>query len=149
MLNNFRIDVTDLKRFDAELRSLGGEFERGLRPVLLAFARRLRPEVQRRYDARYPRVTGAGRGSIRAGAARDRASITIGSTRAPYMIGQEFGSNRYRQFAPWSGRGPLGKGSAGKFLYPTLREKVPELHEELMDGIMEIAQRAFPERIVR
>lgn len=37
--------------------------------------------------------------------------------------GYEFGSTRYKQFAPWSGR--YGKGSRGKFIYPTLRRLQP------------------------
>ena len=43
----------------------------------------------------------------------------------------EFGSNRLTQFAPWSGRNPNGgRGSAGKFIYPTLREMQPYLINE-------------------
>ena len=43
----------------------------------------------------------------------------------------EFGSNNLPQFAPWSGRNPNGgRGSAGKFIYPTLRELQPYLIKE-------------------
>ena len=34
--------------------------------------------------------------------------------------GYEFGSNKFKQFPVWSGSGPRG-GSAGYFIYPTLR----------------------------
>jgi hypothetical protein len=40
--------------------------------------------------------------------------------------GYEFGSNKFKQFPLWSGRGPRG-GSAGYFIYPTLREEQPTI----------------------
>ena len=49
----------------------------------------------------------------------------------------EFGSNHYTQFRPWSGR--YGKGSKGKFIYPTLRAMQPYLvkeWEQAFDGIL-------------
>jgi hypothetical protein len=41
------------------------------------------------------------------------------------MLGLEFGSNQYPQFPPKSPR--LGRGSAGYFIYPTLRRIQPEI----------------------
>jgi hypothetical protein len=40
--------------------------------------------------------------------------------------GSEFGSNKYRQFPVWSGRGANG-GSKGWFIYPTLSRIQPEI----------------------
>ena len=40
--------------------------------------------------------------------------------------GTEFGSNKFKQFPIWSGRGIRG-GSKGWFIYPTLREIQPEI----------------------
>jgi len=42
--------------------------------------------------------------------------------------GNEFGSNRYRQFPVWSGR--QGRGSKGWFIYPTLRKIQPYIVEQ-------------------
>lgn len=42
--------------------------------------------------------------------------------------GNEFGSNRYRQFPIWSGR--EGRGSKGYFIYPTLRRIQPYIVEQ-------------------
>jgi len=42
--------------------------------------------------------------------------------------GNEFGSNRYRQFPIWSGR--QGRGSKGWFIYPTLRKIQPYIVEQ-------------------
>ena len=49
-----------------------------------------------------------------------------GGTTKDLWGGTEFGSNKYRQFPIWSGRGIRG-GSQGWFIYPTLREIQPEI----------------------
>lgn len=43
--------------------------------------------------------------------------------------GYEFGSNKYKQFPVWSGKGDRG-GSKGWFIYPTLKEEQPYLIAE-------------------
>lgn len=144
-----RIDVTDLKRFNRELTALGlKDFEAGLRPVLYAFAATEATRVRARYREYYPTVDGHGSASILPFATGSRAGISIGSARAPYMIGQEFGSYRYRQFSPWTGLAAAGIGSRGRFLYPQLREDRDELIEGIADRIFDIVSVAFPERMV-
>lgn len=55
--------------------------------------------------------------------------------------GLEFGSNRLAQFAPWSGRNPRGgRGSAGKFIYPTLREMQPYIVRKWEDAFTQIVK---------
>lgn len=49
-----------------------------------------------------------------------------GGTTQQLWGGYEFGSNKFKQFPVWSGRGPRG-GSAGYFIYPTLRAEQPEI----------------------
>ena len=48
-----------------------------------------------------------------------------GATTKDVWGGEEFGSNRYKQFPNWSGR--YGRGSRGWFIYPTLRMIQPEI----------------------
>jgi hypothetical protein len=50
-----------------------------------------------------------------------------GATTKDLWGGEEFGSNKFKQFPIWSGRGPKGRGSAGWFIYPTLRALQPEI----------------------
>lgn len=53
----------------------------------------------------------------------------------------EFGSNRLTQFAPWSGRNPNGgRGSAGKFIYPTLRDMQPYIVRKWEDAFTQIVK---------
>jgi len=48
-----------------------------------------------------------------------------GGTTQQLWAGNEFGSNRKKQFPVWSGR--EGRGSRGWFIYPTLRAIQPEI----------------------
>jgi hypothetical protein len=49
-----------------------------------------------------------------------------GGTTQQLWGGYEFGSQKFKQFPIWSGRGPRG-GSAGYFIYPTLRAEQPHI----------------------
>ena len=49
-----------------------------------------------------------------------------GGTTQQLWGGYEFGSTKFKQFPIWSGRGPRG-GSAGYFVYPTLRAEQPHI----------------------
>ena len=48
-----------------------------------------------------------------------------GGTTQQLWGGNEFGSNKFRQFPVWSGR--FGNGSRGWFIYPTLRAEQPHI----------------------
>ena len=49
-----------------------------------------------------------------------------GGTTKELWPGFEFGAKKYKQFGPWSGPNPAGgRGSAGRFIFPTLREMHP------------------------
>jgi hypothetical protein len=48
-----------------------------------------------------------------------------GATTQQLWGGEEFGSNKFKQFPIWSGR--EGRGSKGWFIYPTLRRLQPEI----------------------
>lgn len=50
--------------------------------------------------------------------------------------GNEFGSNKFKQFPIWSGR--EGRGSRGWFIYPTLRQEQPYIVREWENGFQKI-----------
>jgi hypothetical protein len=52
--------------------------------------------------------------------------LSGGGTTQQLWGGYEFGSTKFKQFPIWSGRGPRG-GSAGYFIYPTLRAEQPHI----------------------
>ena len=62
-------------------------------------------------------------GEISYGFARQKFSG--GATTQQLWGGNEFGSNKFKQFPVWSGR--EGRGSRGWFIYPTLRSIQPEI----------------------
>jgi hypothetical protein len=55
-----------------------------------------------------------------------RQKFSGGGTTQQLWGGYEFGSNKFKQFPVWSGSGPRG-GSAGYFIYPTLRAEQPHI----------------------
>jgi hypothetical protein len=59
-----------------------------------------------------------------------------GGTTQQLWGGEEFGSNKWKQFPIWSGR--EGRGSKGWFIYPTLRRLQPEIIQRWETGFSEI-----------
>jgi hypothetical protein len=59
-----------------------------------------------------------------------------GGTTRDLWGGEEFGSNKYKQFPIWSGR--YNRGSKGWFIYPTLRRLQPEIIQRWETGFDEI-----------
>ena len=53
------------------------------------------------------------------------------------LAGTEFGSNKFKQFPLWSGRGKNG-GSKGWFIYPTLSEEQPYLIAQWEKGFDQV-----------
>ena len=60
-----------------------------------------------------------------------------GGTTQQLWGGYEFGSTKFKQFPIWSGRGPNG-GSAGYFIYPTLRAEQPNIIAKWENAFTEI-----------
>ena len=53
------------------------------------------------------------------------------------LAGTEFGSNKFKKFPVWSGRGKNG-GSKGWFIYPTLSEEQPYLIAQWEKGFDQV-----------
>lgn len=145
MSNELISTTPPLREFRAQLRALGGDWTKRLRKVNSNVAKQASAAIKSAYSAQFPRRSGAGASSIRAQAGQTDAAVAFGGSRAPYVVGQEFGSNRYAQFRPWTGRGPGGKGSRGRFAYPTLREMTPDIKEQHGKEIDDLFREAFPD----
>lgn len=61
-----------------------------------------------------------------------------GATTKDLWGGEEFGSNRLKQFPIWSGQ--YGRGSKGWFIYPTLRKLQPEILQKWNTAFSEIVK---------
>jgi hypothetical protein len=91
--------------------------------------------------------------TLKASRAAKAALINYGGARAPFAGGAEFGAHRdlrrrrgessyvgFRQFAPWTGNGM----TAGRFIYPTIRDMTPGILDEYGEEIGRITAKAFP-----
>lgn len=62
-----------------------------------------------------------------------------GGTTQQLWGGNEFGSNKFKQFPIWSGQ--QGRGSKGWFIYPTLRAEQPHIIAQWEDAFSKILNR--------
>jgi hypothetical protein len=75
-------------------------------------------------------------GEISYGFARQKFSG--GGTTQQLWAGNEFGSNRFKQFPVWSGK--EGRGSRGWFIYPTLRSIQPDIIKRWENAFVEVVK---------
>jgi hypothetical protein len=76
-------------------------------------------------------------GEISYGFARQKFSG--GATTQQLWGGNEFGSNKFKQFPIWSGK--EGRGSRGWFIYPTLRSAQPEIIKKWEEAFSTIVRK--------
>jgi hypothetical protein len=132
-----QVDPT-LASMRAKLRTAGQEFTRRLQRANKAVAEEVARKARELYKAHYTQRSREGAKSIRPLATQTKAQVAIGSAKAPYGPGQNFGSNKLKRFAP--------KADPDRFLYRTVedrREEIEEIHGEAVDEVM---RDAFPER---
>lgn len=73
--------------------------------------------------------------SIKASAGALSAGVSLGGNAYPMAGGAEFGSNRYKQFKPWTGNG----SDAGYFVFPSIRRDIDRIETEYgvaMDNLL-------------
>lgn len=145
----FTVAIEDLARFRAGLRQFGREAAKELQRLLQAAAQRALPRAQARYRSQFHTGTGQGKhteDTLAARASQTGAALAFGGAKFPWGPGQEFGSNRYRQFFPYTGKGPNGKGSWGRVIFPTVREEAEPIARDLEPALEALARRtAFPD----
>ena len=103
------LQVTGLREFRRDLKSLGSAYAKGLTKSLKAEAQPIVQDARQRYRKLHPRRKG-GKGSQRAIVSAVRATsvaVRMNLARYPYLAGQEFGTNgRWPQFpTPWTKKG--------------------------------------------
>jgi len=76
-------------------------------------------------------------GEISYGFARQKFSG--GATTQQLWGGNEFGSNKFKQFPVWSGK--EGRGSRGWFIYPTLRSIQPDIVKRWEESFSKIIKK--------
>lgn len=124
----------------AMLRAIPGKWAKELQKRNKKIAVWVADEVEAEYSSDHPAQTGHGAGSIRARSTQTSASVWIGSEAAPYVIGQNFGSNQgphMRQFPP--------RKKPDYFLYATVEDGMKRIRKEHLQGVDEVFEQAFPD----
>ena len=134
--------LVGLAEFVRDVRKVDKQFPRDIARAMRKAAKRSEGVARRRYTTRYQSGT-SGRAArsvkgIAAFANTREAGLKFGGGVRPWLVGQEFGSNRYQQFKPWTGKGPNGRGSYGRFVWPSIREVMEDASAELQDDLMAV-----------
>ena len=132
MAQPYAVEIRGLQSLRRGLRAMSPELRRGLDKELKAAAAPIVAEAKRRYRAEHPRRRG-GRGSqrgIRASAGGGKVRVILGAERYPYLLGQEWGSNRYPQFPRVAKK--------GYFFWRAVRDGT----EDLVDKVEDIVDRS-------
>lgn len=123
-----------------KLKAAGQGFSKALQKVFKSHSKKISDQMRGEYTSDHPTQSGAGLRSIRPYATQDSASIQIGGDIAPYLLGQNFGSNQglhKKQFP--------ARGRPDYYLYTNVKEDYPSMirdHEKAVDELME---EAFPD----
>ncbi len=127
--------IRGLGKVNAELPR---EFRRDARRAADQIAERARTLYRQRYRQR----SGRHARRIRARASTRSAAVLYGGAKYPEAPGQEFGSAKHRQFAPWTGPAPGGRGAAGRFLNPAARTEAPRFRKQIERSLGRVIARA-------
>lgn len=133
-------------RLDLQVRKQFRELAATVRSEARANAAAARPQ-RRSLRSTPSRGTGSWRdlvNSIRSGSSDRGPTVSVGSEKAPWVLGFEFGSlrgPRKRQFPAWSGNGD----AAGYFFYPAVRAGQERILAGMDAALDEAARQAFPE----
>lgn len=124
------------------LRAIDRDLPKEIRKAAKAAAEPIAADARRRYAQHYRNRTGKTQRSIKALATQRDARISFGGARFPHAPGQEFGSDKYPQFRPWSGRVQSGPGSNGKAVYPAVRDGADGFRDRVVAGFDDVARAA-------
>lgn len=139
------IAIEGLADFRRALKSVGAELPKMLKQELKEAAAHAEFVAVQSYSLRYQSHRGKTVRSIRIRATSTGVALAFGGAGFPYAGGQEFGAVGTKQFRPYTGRGPGGRGSRGRFIYPAVRGEGPEVIKELEERLERLAKRAYPE----
>ena len=129
--------LADLRR---QLREADLALPKELQKEHKEIARSVGDRTRSKYLAAHGGGEGRGAASIRPRATQTSASIAMGGPRAPYVLGQNFGSNqgpRKRQFPT--------RRKPDYFLYTTIEEQRSEIERRHGEAVDRVMRKAFPD----
>jgi hypothetical protein len=133
------VKVEGLDQFRRELKKLSddNQFADDLKDANYAVASFVADKARGRASSPLQRKAAQ---SLKVGRQAARAVVSGGGARFPFFAGAEFGSIRYEQFDAFRG----SDANAGYFLYPTIRDRTPEIVDMYSEAIGKITAKAFP-----
>lgn len=131
-----KVQVVGLAEFRRDLKAVNSKAPKAFQQTNKKVASGVADKARGKYSGRYQSRTGRGARTIRALASTSRAQVAIGSGSVPYVVGQNFGSNFYRQFRP--------KASPDHFLYATIEQEMSGIRDDYLDVLMDTFDEAFP-----
>lgn len=138
MADDFRVNSDPtFKAFRAQLKQIDAELPKQLQQANKKIAVDVGDRAREKYQNRYPSRSGRGAKSIRGTATQTRAQVAAGSKRAPYVVGQNFGSKRFPQFP--------AKRDPDHFIYATVGELNGEIEDLYKDAVDDLMRVAFPQ----
>jgi hypothetical protein len=126
-----RIEVTGLREFQKQLRSMDANLPKQLRVALNQAA----DEVIGYAEARFPRRTGAAAASLKARSSQREARVALGGRRAPYAPWLDFGGEGRVKGRP----APRPFIKSGRYVYKGLEVKRDRITEILAAALTQLA----------
>lgn len=131
--------IVGLREFRNELRKADKALPKELTKANREHAAKMVAPIRSAYSKRFRVRSGRTIGSVRPFSTQTSAGIRFGGARLPHAMGQEWGSNRFPQFAPWT-------GGDGRFVYPTISAEAPKLMAEYGKVLSAVMGSAYPDR---
>lgn len=139
--NDFKFVVSpSFAEMRAKLREIDRKWPKEIQKRNKKIAVWVADETEADYSSEHSPQSGEGARSIRALATQTSASVRIGSDAAPYVLGQNFGSNGGRNKHQFRRR-----EEPDYFLYTNVQEGMPRIKKDHMAGVDEVFEEAFPD----
>ena len=135
------IKVEGLNEFRRELKKLEENLTPELKQINYELATQVTSWAQTKAAAVSPQASKAAKEGLKASRTAARAQVILGSNRAPYALGAEFGALRWKQFQRWRGNAT----GAGYFLWPSIRDHREEIMDIYGEALDKLASKAFPD----
>lgn len=120
-----------------KLKAAGNGLEKALQKVFKKHATHVAVIMKDKYDEDHHQVSGEGLKSIRPYATQTSASVQIGSAKAPYMLGQNFGANGMARFP--------SRGHPDYYLYENVYKELPSMNADHAKEVDALMKEAFPD----
>lgn len=137
-----RIDQASLKALMSALKKADAELQKELKRELKGAANIVASAAK----GKVPSRSGRAAGSIRSGGTARGAYVQGGKASVPYYGWLDFGSRtprlgNPRSVGPWAGSGTGPR--KGRFIYPALEDKRPEVQAAVRDAVSKSIDKLF------